>query len=322
MINVIISHSADLDGISSAALLIRKSIFSNTPYLLYLRDYKDNDKVYPENITVIKEVKVLITDISTNLNSIELITERIKKTNGNVEWTDHHETKEEVIDKLKSVNVDLLVKKDAGSASILVQKRYGLEDELSKLIADAGFQSDTLNINDQYVMDLVDIIDYFNYIEKDPPRCRLAFLAVQLALKGPKEVITEDLNSMLEHYRIKKREELEYTAKSVRFFTINGYRFAIAYATSLISGTQAANKIIENNDADVYIIVKDEGGISFRRKKNSNINLVPLANIFGGGGHEYASGANLGKKVKPDEFERVTKEIYEKIKENWLKPSS
>jgi len=123
MINVIISHSADLDGISSAALLIRKSIFSNTPYLLYLRDYKDNEKVYPENITVIKEVKVLITDISTNLNSIELITERIKKTNGNVEWTDHHETKEEVIDKLKSVNVDLLVEKDAGSASILVRTR-------------------------------------------------------------------------------------------------------------------------------------------------------------------------------------------------------
>ncbi|MFP3290715.1 MAG: DHHA1 domain-containing protein [Nitrososphaeria archaeon] len=322
MINVIISHSADLDGISSAALLIRKSISSDTPYLLYFRDYKDNDRVYPENITNIKEVKVFIADISTNLNSIDLIIERIKKTDGNVEWTDHHVTKEEIMKKLEGINVSLLVEKDAGSASVLVQKRYDLEDEISKLIADAGFQSDTLNIKDQYVMDLVDIIDYFNYLEKDPPRCRLAFLAVQLALKGPKEVVTEDLKNVLEYYRNKKREELEYTAKSVRFFNINGYRFAIAYATSLISGTQAANKIIENNDADVYIIVKDEGGMSFRRKKNSNINLVPLANIFGGGGHEYASGANLGKKVKPDEFEKVSKEIYEKIKENWLSPSS
>ncbi len=317
MINVIISHSADLDGVSSAALLIRRSMFLNVPYLIYLRDYKDDEKVYPQNITSLKEVNVMIADISTNLNVISTVIERIKNTDGKVEWTDHHETKEEIINSLKGIGVDLLVEKSAGSASVLVQKKYGLEDDISALIADAGFQSDTLNIKDQYVMDLVDIIDYFNYLEKDPPRCRLAFLAVQLALRGPREVINEDLENALEHYRKRKSEELEKTAKSVKFFQINGYKFAIAYATSLISGTQAANKIIEINDADVYIVVKDEGGLSFRRKKNSNINLVPLANIFGGGGHEYASGASLGRKVNIDEFEKVSEEIYLKIKSNW-----
>ncbi len=317
MINVIISHSADLDGVSSAALLIRRSMFLNIPYIVYLRDYKDNEKVYPQNITNLRETNVMIADISTNINVINDVIERIKNTDGKVEWTDHHETKEEIVNSLKEIGVDLYLEKNAGSASVLVQKKYGLEDDVSVLIADAGFQSDTLNIKDQYVMDLVDIIDYFNYLEKDPPRCRLVFLAVQLALKGPKEVITEDLKNVLEYYRKRKSEELEKTANSVKFFLINGYRFAIAYATSLISGTQAANKIIENNDADIYIVVKDEGGLSFRRKKNSNINLVPLANIFGGGGHEYASGASLGRKVNPDEFEKISEEIYQKIKSNW-----
>lgn len=317
MINVVISHSADLDGISSAALLIRKSISMGIPYLLYLRDYKDNENIYPQSIINLKDVYVMIADISTNLNVIDTVITRIKNTDGKVDWTDHHETKENITNSLKKIGVDLLIKKEAGSASILVQERYDLKDEISKLIADAGFQSDTLNIKDQYVMDLIDIIDYFNFLEKEPPRARLVFLAVQLAVKGPKEAITEDLKNILEYYRKKKSEELEKTAKSVKFFQVNGYKLAIAYATSLISGTQAANKIIDNNDADIYIIVKDEGGLSFRRKKDSTINLVPLANIFGGGGHEYASGASLGKKVTPEEFHTISEEIYLKIKNNW-----
>ncbi len=317
MIEVIISHSADLDGISSAALLVRKAKETGSPYLLYLRDYKDKAEVFPETITKIQGANIKIADISTNLKDIEEVVKRISVTKGKVEWTDHHETTEDILKKLERAGVNVYLDRESGSASVLVLKRYNLNDDLSKIIADAGYQSDTLNIKDEYVRDLVDLIDYYNYLEKSPPRTRLSALAVDMAYYGPEGCLTEERRELIKVYRYKKEQELQNVVKSVKLFNVKGYAFAIAYAKSLVSGTQAANRVIENVKADVYIIVKEDGGLSFRRDKESKINLVPLANIFGGGGHPYASGASLNGNVSEKDFEKISEIIYEKIKNNW-----
>ncbi|MGC9208408.1 MAG: DHHA1 domain-containing protein [Nitrososphaeria archaeon] len=316
--NVIISHSADLDGVSSAALLIRKFMESGEPYLVYLRDYSDGEEVYPTEITRIPDVRVYIADVSTHLKHIDAVVNRIKLTKGRVEWTDHHETTEEIKRTLISAGVELYHDKDSGSASVLVEKRYELRGEIYRQIADAGFQADTLKIKDDYVKALVDLIDYFNYLEKRIPRVRLERLAVQIAIKGPSEVVKEDdYVELLKHYRDLKQKALEEVLETVRIYDLHGYKLAIAYATSLVSGTQAASKLEENVSADLYLIIKDEGGMSFRRSKACRVNLVPLANIFGGGGHEYAAGADLGRTVARDEFNRVADEVYERIRSGW-----
>ncbi|MGC8661787.1 MAG: DHHA1 domain-containing protein [Nitrososphaeria archaeon] len=312
MLNVIVSHKADLDGVASAALMIRKFVKNSEPFIIFMRDYEDESEVIPSALLGLRDCKVYISDISIMLKGFDKILERISKIDGKVLWTDHHEYTEENMKMLKDLGVDLMIDPNSPAAAILVAQRYGLDDEHSKRLVDMATQSDSWKIREEKVMDLVNIIDYYNYLEKKMERSRLASLSCILAQNDPDKMPAEDLKAVLEHYKKVKGRAFEKVLSTSTETVLNGLKFRFALSPSIISGTQATDLLIKNFKADVYIAIKEDGGVSFRRGRD-DIDLSKMAALFGGGGHAYAAGAGLGDKIDEQKFRQLIVEMGKKI---------
>ncbi len=305
--NVIISHRADLDGMVSAALMAKRL---NRPLLIYLKDYDDEEEVIPSEILGCN-CDVYISDISISQPKIGLIAERIKKIRGKVLWIDHHLYRPEEAKLLNDAGVDLYIDKSAPAAALLVSKKLGIDDALVEF----AMQSDTWNIRDEKVFKLVELIDYLNYLEKDiREKPRLRSLPLILATADPNKLPTDDMLAVVNYYERLKDEAVKETLAMAKTFSVDGVDVAISYARSIISGTIAADAVQKAVDADIYIIIKDNGAMSFRRARGSTINLVPLAQVFGGGGHEEASGASLKINVPRERFYEIAESVIERIK--------
>ncbi|MFP3262421.1 MAG: UbiD family decarboxylase [Nitrososphaeria archaeon] len=73
---------------------------------------------------------------------------------------------------------------------------------------------------------------------------------------------------------------------------------------------------ISNGDGpvrEIQIVIKTGEFISFRRSPTSQINLIPLAQLFGGGRHKKSAAGRLGREVSPEDFIKVAEEFFEKI---------
>jgi len=312
MLNIIISHKADLDGVASAALMIKKFMKNGEPFMVYMRDYEDESEVIPSELLEIKECRVYISDISIMLKGFDEILSRISKIDGKVLWTDHHEYRAEYSQRLKERGVDLLIDPQSPAAAILVSQRYNIDDRQSKRIVDMATKSDSWKIREERVMDIVNIIDYYNYLEKKAERSRLVSLSYILAQNDPDKVPTDDLMAVLEHYKKVKGKAIKRVLDSSTERVINGLKFYFALSPSIISGTQATDALIKNFKADVYIVIKEDGGVSFRRGRD-DIDLSKMAELFGGGGHAYAAGASVGDRVDENRFEQLITEMGKKI---------
>ncbi len=317
MLNIIISHKADLDGVASASLMIRKFLENNDSFMIFLRDYEDESEVIPSTLLNINdECSIYISDISIMLKGFDKILEKISKINGRVLWTDHHEYSKENFDRLKELGVELLIDPAAPAAAILVAKRYNINDEHSRRVVDMATQSDSWKIKEEKVMDLVNLIDYYNYLEKKTlQRPRLSALSYILAQEDIENVPPEDMSVIIKHYKQVKEKAFEKVLSNSTDTVIDGLRFRFALSPNIISGTQATDLLIKNFHADVYVAIKEDGGVSFRRGRD-DIDLSKMAALFGGGGHAYAAGASLGGKINDDKFRQVVAEMSRKISGN------
>ncbi len=281
--------------------MIKKFMKNGEPFMVYMRDYEDESEVIPSELLEIKECRVYISDISIMLKGFDEILSRISKIDGKVLWTDHHEYRAEYSQRLKERGVDLLIDPQSPAAAILVSQRYNIDDRQSKRIVDMATQSDSWKIREERVMDIVNIIDYYNYLEKKMERSRLASLSCILAQNDPDKMPAEDLKAVLEHYKKVKGRAFEKVLSTSTETVLNGLKFRFALSPSIISGTQATDLLIKNFKADVYIAIKEDGGVSFRRGRD-DIDLSKMAALFGGGGHAYAAGAGLGDKIDEPKF--------------------
>ena len=312
MLNIIISHKADLDGVASAALMIKKFKKNGEPFMVYMRDYEDESEVIPSELLKIRECRVYISDISIMLKGFDEILSKISRIDGKVLWTDHHEYRTEYSQRLKELGVDLLIDPQSPAAAILVAQRYSLDDVQSKRIVDMATQSDSWKIREERIMDIVNIIDYYNYLEKKTERSRLVSLSYILAQNDPDKVPTDDLMAVLERYKKVKGKAIEKVLSSSTERMISGLKFYFALSPSIISGTQATDALIKSFKADVYVVIKEDGGVSFRRGRD-DIDLSKMAELFGGGGHAYAAGASVGDRVDENRFEQLIIEMGRKI---------
>ncbi|MDG6927800.1 MAG: hypothetical protein JRN26_03040 [Nitrososphaerota archaeon] len=312
MLNVIVSHKADLDGVASAALMMRKFMKSGEPFLVFMRDYQDESEVIPSVLPGMGDCSVYISDISIMLKGFDEIVEKISKIRGRVLWTDHHEYSAENMERLRELGVDLLIDPKSPAAAILVAQRYGINDEHSKRLVDMATQSDSWKIREEKVMDLVNIIDYYNYLENKMERPRLASLSCILAQNDPEKLLPDDLKVVLEHYKKVKGKAFEKVMSTSTEAVVNGLKFRFSLSPSIISGTQATDLMIKSFKADVYVAIKEDGGVSFRRGRD-DIDLSKMAALFGGGGHAYAAGASVGDKIDEQKFKQLIVDMGRKI---------
>jgi len=288
----IVIHHHDPDGLTSASL-VQRALGSVERFVS-----QDPNEPFP----IIEADEIYVVDIA--------ITE---KTYGSLKnlyasrivWIDHHKPYSELSTLTVPENVQIILDPSAPSAVGLVRKFFGLNDEIAEKITDLGTKADTWQL-DTEVQEWMDIDSAFSYYQKDKTPL------IQRLAEGKLE-ITGDIKEVLEKYRTEKEKAKEELVKNTIVKEIKGHTFAFAFAPDIVSGSEAGDTVLKATNTEVQIIIKQQGWVSFRRRKDSSINLLVIAKIFGGGGHEYASGATLGNTVTSANFKTVVEEMAQKI---------
>jgi len=291
---IIVIFHHDVDGLTCASLLLLALGFGN----IWIFVSQDPNEEFP----VLQADIVIIVDIA--------VTEKTWGSLKNIQakqivWIDHHKPFTVLSSLNVPENVQLILDPSSPSAVLLVKKYFGLDDEISRKITELGTKADTWQLDVQ-VQEWMDLDSAFSFYKKDK-----APLILRLA-EGKFE-ISGELQDVLTKYREEKEKAKEILLNNVRVKNIHGHSVAIGYAVDPLSGSEGADKILKATNSEVQIVIKPQGWMSFRRRKDSKINLIELAKIFGGGGHEYASGAELGKSVTLENFQEIAEEIFSKI---------
>jgi len=292
----IVIHHHDPDGLTSASLIPHALGFGNT----WIFISQDPNEEFP----VLQADEVYIVDVA--------ITEKTWGSIGNIQcahivWIDHHRPFTELSSLAVPQNVKILLDPTSPSAVLLVQKYFSLNDEISRKIVELGTKADTWQL-DPFVESWMALDMAYSIKKRDKTHLIKALATGKLEITG-------HLKRTLNSYLHKKEEAKEKLLKNTVIQDIHGHLVAIGLAPSFISGSEGAEIISQKTNSEVQIVLKYQGWMSFRRAKNSNINLLTLANIFGGGGHEYASGATFSKHVTSRNFQRIAEEIFSKIAE-------
>jgi|GEM_PF-628129 oligoribonuclease NrnB/cAMP/cGMP phosphodiesterase (DHH superfamily) len=330
MLVVSISHRNDFDGIASASLVVRyASVINSFPSLVSLKDYGDKEKVVDDRLLSLTDASFIISDLSTNVKEIDEIVERIRKlkaNRNNIIWVDHHQTTEDIKDKLSSVVDALHIQEGEVTATEVVfdvlYKQNGIEDEYAKRLANLSHQTDMWKFEESVSWDLVELVSYLNYLDYDSSlRPWLTGFVFYLAGKTKNINLNNPLNEeykrMLEVFRKKKEESLQIVETSLYQFEVSNVKFVVAWSPRILYSSIAADYLMKKIDADVFIIVKEDGNASVRRK-NEKVNCAEVAKVFGGGGHVYASGMSVSReKVPISKYPDYARLIENKLREKF-----
>jgi len=316
--DTIISHKADLDGIASAALLARLKIREGLPFMVLLKDYEDEENLIDSSILSISGNRILIVDISAEQRKFEGILERIRALkDSTISWIDHHPISEAKREALVSMNVGLDVDPAAPAAASMVYDRfYGHgDDPVAERLRNYAIQADTWKLADDEARRLVDLVAYYNYLDRaNPIRPHLIGLVYCLATAGPERLLGSEYIVQLDLYRGMQAAAISALNGSVLRRKVGAYDIIFALSPDLLSGTIAADTLIRNNRADIVIVIKEGGGISFRRTRE-DVDLARLASLFGGGGHDYAAGARADlDSVDAGSFRALVERMSETMK--------
>lgn len=92
----------------------------------------------------------------------------------------------------------------------------------------------------------------------------------------------------------KKNRYIEKKKEKMFFLTIENYHASVLFAENYRN--EIGKKLMqENPDLDCVVTINMQGGISFRTDKE-NVDLSELASHYGGGGHQKAAGAPVSKE--------------------------
>jgi len=291
---VIIFYDSDLDGITSASLVRRAQGNATYKYVL-----QKQSEPFPK---VVGD-EAYIVDVPLNQKTIgSLQNIHVSK----IVWIDHHEPEVDV--QSLPANLELILYPSSPSAVILVQEYFGLNDEISQKITELGTKADTWKI-DSEVQEWIDLLDMYLYNYKSNS-WRWRF--IRKLAEGHFE-IKGSLKRKLEEFKKIKENEIHFLLEHTVVREVKGHLVAIGFAHPIPNASESADVLLKNTNSEIQIVIKTGGFISFRRSPTSQINLIPLAQLFGGGGHEKSAGGRLGREVYPEDFRKVAEEIFEKI---------
>jgi len=287
----------DVDGLTSGAGVTRALGLGNFENVLFVPH--DPNEEFPEIVAT----EVYIVDIAITPKTWGSL-QNIKAEK--VLWIDHHKPFQELSALNLPANVQVILDPSSPSAVMLVQKYFGLDDEISKKIVELGTKADTWML-DPLVEEWMNLDMAYTYKKKDKTILIEKIATGNLEISGR---LKRTLESYLRMKEKAKKKLLEYTLIK----NVHGHHLvAVGLAPALLSGSEGADFILKETNTEVQIVLKYQGWMSIRRRKDSTVNLLDIAQIFGGGGHEYAAGGSLGKHVNSRNLLKVAMEIFEEI---------
>jgi len=339
---VVVTHLKDIDGISCAAIAM--DVFGERLSSVVFSDFEVDsikeaneilNKLNPENSVVI------FADLNFNDNAIELYEETFKmlKANGNtIIWLDHH--------TIASNNVKGLIEKYADYAIAGESKDYCGAKLVAELIAKPLGKYD--NKVAKYAK-MAYISDFALHDEEDEKLKELGyaissyldtkdFQELQAGLLKIAEAVAKDPNNYdkdefikerATFYKEKQKSLKEELGKNIHIINLKGHAIVVGFNFSgSLQTNDGCNYLFSvaatsGRKADMALYVKVDRGTGHNRvAENSNINSVPLAQIFGGNGHPPASAFPIPEDLlnelrDPKNREAAKQNFIKRIEEKW-----
>ncbi len=299
----VISHW-DLDGLASAALLVR-TLCKRNGYGCGVRLSTIN--ALPNNLFIFlnKEFvknphkELIIADLNplpTRYDIVKDILATAIDYGIRVHWFDHHNWFPEFISELTELGVNVVVDPDSVTAEIIA-KTFNLRDSYSMKLVELAIDDDLFLNRNIYTVYWRRVLRWFDW--------KVRYKALNSFIAG---IIWPEWASGLygqihEEYRRLLNKALSNTVVK----EVNGFRIAVSYSIDQrIHAGEIQEVLMENGvTADLYIVVYPSA-ISLR---STVIDVSKIAKKMGGGGHPRASGIPLNNVLADKVINKILKTL-------------
>lgn len=300
-----------LDGIASAAILLRMLKIKQYSYKIEFLDYSNAGQVFDE-MAELRETLIFILDFPPH--EVPDLKNRVKKVERNynkiIYWNSHIKSPDDV--KQFAAEHSKFTDFDEGRCSAyMTSERFTPKDKGAFDLRAIAHDQEFWVRQDERSGKLADIIAS-GYNKKE---------LVESLARGI--VWSERFEQLRQEYIVKKEKASQDLVKSIIVHYYSPYNFGFAFASSLLSTADAGQKVLEDKKIDISVVIYKDGKLSFRRSELAQIDLREVAAIFNGGGHAYAAGGKLPEDVtlpvnSIDRFkfavEHLNKILREKLK--------
>ncbi|MBS3158979.1 hypothetical protein J4206_06860 [Candidatus Woesearchaeota archaeon] len=300
----------NLDGACAAAILVRWMRIKQFDYKVDFLSYSNVEQEFSQ-LSEQKQQLIFILDFPPEqVDRLEKKFATILQNNSKIiYWNTHLKCSQEIHDLLAK-NIKFLDFDTTKCAAIMCWQRFMLHDKISQELSAIAFDHEFWVKKDERSAKLADIL-VSGYNKKD---------LVEELSKGI--FWSEKFEKLREEYLVKKEKAFAELINNLQTHYYGRYNFAFGFSSSLLSTADAGSRILENKGIDVSVVIYRDGKISFRRNEQVDINLVELARLFNGGGHEFAAGGKISDVTLPiashDKFkiavEHVDKIMREKLR--------
>jgi oligoribonuclease NrnB/cAMP/cGMP phosphodiesterase (DHH superfamily) len=270
---IVIAHD-DIDGTISAALIKRK--YKD----IYFIPSVPREVIFDLGRLNIENKKIFISDLSPNddlLNELDKNLSKLIKNNNDIIWIDHHTWSKEAID-ITSKYSKLFVERTK-SAAELVAKVLELNDEISLKLVEIANDADTASYS---LEDTININRALRY------KARINYI-IDLLSEGK---IKDEKILKWAKKEAKDEEKIKEIINTLPvFYTKSGQRYTIIdIRKARLPGSLIAKYASIEKNLDFTIVIYPRLNVSFYAGMNKDINLLPVAKKYNGGGHPFACG--------------------------------
>ncbi len=329
------THRVDCDGICSAAILkryIEKENFEGRIDFINYDPPGELAEIFKEIGDLDSEATAIIADFGCS-GGIESLAEtafrKLKSKGGNIVWLDHHKWDDGGRQNLSRFAKIRLSGSREFCGAELSYLEYMKDDKISEALAKLGRDADidmwkTDPPSPTYALTLPigNIITYYNYLggkDREKRRKLLSSLVDKLSKVSLQQILNKDFKQPLwdkdlendwEKYRGLEVSKLEECLSTAETFKSGSYSCSIGFADDIISSSLACGSLLTKGNTQIAFAFHQDGRLSIRRDNSRlDIKCNKIAKLFGGGGHEYAAGGNLGMEIQNTEDISKAKEL-------------
>ncbi len=301
---LIVSHSTDLDGITSAALLLRIYPNANTVFA----DYTPQSLMHAlARISSFRGV-VFITDLNVNIAHRRLWQEAISKAKSNgckIIWLDHHPWAKECAGIAEMCDFAVFGENRQYCASEIVARLTGFnsvrDKRLLKLVHASDFAIN--NVGESILRKYQFALAYANTLSMASRQKLLRRFADSIS-KGV--LVSEEITKLASKFEEISKKEISKALSKIYY----AGDIAVAFASNRLVFDDLLDALFKKSGKGIVIAVNTvERKVSIRSKEKD---ISKLAQAFGGGGHPHAAGFNLSKGTRLN-TEHARKRFVEKI---------
>ena len=301
-----------LDGLCSAAIILRfANMKSEQARIGGFLSYANCDSMFEEMAKQSNSLFFILDFPPEHIIGLEQKLKRLTLKNRIAYWSSHHHCSEKTTSLLKSFVkiVDIQAGKTHTCSTELACNRFMPNDLVAGALMTIASDIEFWQRQDQRAAKLSDIVSA-GFDKKS---------LVDALSKGV--FWSEHFDRLRNDYLKKKLFAIDELPKRIVLKNYLGKNFGFVVAENFLSSAEAGQKILDKGSIDVSVLVYRDGRLSFRRKESCNLDLKPLAKIFGGGGHSYASGGSISadfRNVSRENFEKVLFFLDRKLKDYFL----